>query len=217
MRHQRILKELSIFRLTLRKMGALYFVPYAFLYLLIPLLGIGYLLYHTDGENARGLIFYDFQKFIPFMSVWWILFGLDDYVEGDASELLRVYKRSLLPEFWLMFAWYLLHVAVLFLAFGVLLENYWRDFPLIVTQSLAFSSVAFCLLCATRTLMAPFLVTLLYEVFAILSNFGVLGQVNMFSLQRMETISDYLLPYSVIFFVSCVIPFLGNCIYKKRN
>ena len=143
MRHQRVLNELSIFRLTLRKMGLLYFVPHIFLYVLIPLLGIGYLLYHGDGANARGLIFYDFQKFIPFLSVWWILFGLDDYVEGDSSEILHVHKRSLLAEFWLMFSWYILHVAVLFLAFGIFLENYWRDYPLIVTQALAFASVAF--------------------------------------------------------------------------
>lgn len=208
MRHQGVLNELSIFRLTLRKMGLLYFVPHIFLYVLIPLLGIGYLLYHEDGANARGLIFYDFQKLIPFLSVWWILFGLDDYVEGDSSEILRVHKRSLLAEFWLMFSWYILHVAVLFLAFGIFLENYWRDYPLIVTQVLAFASVAFCLLCATRTLMVPFLITLLYEIFGMLSNFGVLGWINLFLLQRVESLSDILIPYFIVFVISCGIPFL---------
>lgn len=217
MRHQGVLNELSIFRLTLRKMGLLYFVPHIFLYVLIPLLGIGYLLYHGDGANARGLIFYDFQKFIPFLSVWWILFGLDDYVEGDSSEILRVHKRSLLAEFWLMFSWYILHAAVLFLAFGIFLENYWGDFPLIVTQALAFSSFAFCLLCATRTLMVPFLLTLLYEIFGMLSNFGVLGWVNLFSLQRMRNFSDFLIPYSIVLAFSCVVPFLGDYCYRKRK
>lgn len=217
MRHQRVLNELSIFRLTLRKMGLLYFVPHIFLYVLIPLLGIGYLLYHGDGANARGLIFYDFQKFIPFLSVWWILFGLDDYVEGDSSEILHVHKRSLLAEFWLMFSWYILHVAVLFLAFGIFLENYWRDYPLIVTQALAFASVAFCLLCATQTLMVPFLLTLLYEIFGMLSNSGVLEWVNLFSLLRMENFLDFLIPYSIVFAFSCAVPFLGNYFYKKRK
>ena len=217
MRHQRVLNELSIFRLTLRKMGLLYFVPHIFLYALIPLLGIGYLLYHGDGANARGLIFYDFQKFIPFLSVWWILFGLDDYVEGDSSEIIRVHKHSLLAEFWLMFSWYILHAAVLFLVFGIFLENYWGDFPLIATQALAFASVAFCLLCATQTLMVPFLLTLLYEIFGMLSNFGVLEWVNLFSLQRMENFSDFLIPYSIVFAFSCAVPFLGNYFYKKRK
>ena len=81
MRHQGILRELDLFRLTLRKLGPLYFVPHLFLYGLIPLLGAGYLAYHGDGENARGLIFYDFQKFLPFLSCWWVLFGLASYVE----------------------------------------------------------------------------------------------------------------------------------------
>ena len=184
---------------------------------MIPLLGIGYLLYHEDGANARGLIFYDFQKFIPFLSVWWILFGLDDYVEGDSSEILHVHKRSLLAEFWLMFSWYILHVAVLFLAFGIFLENYWRDYSLIVTQALAFASVAFCLLCATQTLMVPFLLTLLYEIFGMLSNFGVLEWVNLFSLQRMENFLDFLIPYSIVFAFSCAVPFLGIISIRKEN
>ena len=102
MRHQRILRELALFRLTLRKLRPLYFVPHLFLYGLIPLLGAGYLAYHGDGENARGLIFYDFQKFLPFFSCWWVLFGLASYVEGSASELLQVYRPSLLGLFWLL-------------------------------------------------------------------------------------------------------------------
>ena len=138
-------------------------------------------------------------------------------MEGDSSEILHVHKRSLLAEFWLMFSWYILHVAVLFLAFGIFLENYWRDYSLIVTQALAFASVAFCLLCATQTLMVPFLLTLLYEIFGMLSNFGVLEWVNLFSLQRMENFLDFLIPYSIVFAFSCAVPFLGNYFYKKRK
>lgn len=121
-------------------MGVLYFVPHFFLYVLIPLLGIGYILYHGNGENARGLVFFDIQKFIPFLSVWWILFGLDDYVEGNSSEILRVYKRALLSEFWLMFGWYILHVTLLFLILRIFLESYWMDLPLIIIQCSAFAS-----------------------------------------------------------------------------
>lgn len=215
--HQKLLKELSIFRPMLRKMGAIYFVPHLFLYVLIPLLGIGYMLYHQDVESIRGLAFYDFQKFIPFMSIWWVLFGLNDYVEGDSSELLRVYKHSLLPDFWLIFGWYILHVVILFLIFELLLANYWGDFLLIVTQSLAFAGSAFCLLCVTRTLMVPFLGMLLYEIFAMLSNFGALAYVNLFSLQRMRGVSDFIIPYSIVLAVSCILPFLGDFFFQKRK
>ena len=143
-------KELALFRLTLRKLGPLYFVPHLFLYGLIPLLGAGYLAYHGDGENARGLIFYDFQKFLPFFGCWWVLFGLSGYVEGPASELLQVYRPSLLGQFWLLWVWYLLHMAALFLGFSLFLENYWPDFPLVAIQSLAFAGAGFFLLCAAE-------------------------------------------------------------------
>ncbi len=217
MRYQRVLKEVSIFRLNLRKMGALYFVPHFFLYVLIPLLGMGYILYHGNGENARGLVFFDIQKFIPFLSVWWILFGLDDYVEGNSSEILRVYKRSLLSEFWLMFGWYLLHVTLLFLLLGLFLGSYWLDFPLIIIQCAAFAGTAFFLLCVSRTLLISFLFVLLYEIFSMLSNFGMLAWINMFSLTRVSALSDLLHPYALIFAVSVVLPFLGNIINKRKN
>lgn len=217
MRYQRILKEISIFRLNLRKMGVLYFVPHFFLYVLIPLLGIGYILYHGNGENARGLVFFDIQKFIPFLSVWWILFGLDDYVEGSSSEILRVYKRSLLSEFWLMFGWYILHVTLLFLILGIFLESYWMDLPLIIIQCSAFASIAFFLLCVSRTLLISFLSVLLYEIFSMLSNFGMFTWINMFSLTRVSALSDLLHPYVLIFAVSIVLPFLGNMINMRKD
>ena len=217
MRYQRILKEVSIFSLTLRKMGALYFVPHFFLYVLIPLFGIGYILYHGDGENARGLIFFDMQKFIPFFSVWWILFGLDDNVEGNSSEILRVYKRSLLSEFWLMFGWYILHVTLLFFVLGVILESYWLDLPLIIIQCSAFASIAFFLLCVSRTLLLSFLSVLLYEIFSMLSNFGMFTWINMFSLTRVSTLLDLLHPYVLIFAVSIILPFLGNMINMRKD
>ena len=156
MRYQRILRELALFRLTLRKLGPLYFVPHLFLYGLIPLLGAGYLVYHGDGENARGLIFFDFQKFLPFLSCWWVLFGLASYVEGSASELLQVYRPSLLGLFWLLWFWYLLHIAVLLLGFSLVLESYWLDFPLLAIQSLAFAGVGFSFSVLPETCWRPF-------------------------------------------------------------
>ena len=113
------------------------------------------MVYHGDGENARGLIFFDFQKFLPFFGCWWVLFGLASYVEGPACELLQVYQPSLLRLFWLLWFWYLLHIAVLLLGFSLVLESYWLDFPLLAAQSLAFASAGFFLLCAVRNLLTP--------------------------------------------------------------
>lgn len=217
MRHQGILRELDLFRLTLRKLGPLYFVPHLFLYGLIPLLGAGYLAYHGDGENARALIFYDFQKFLPFLSCWWVLFGLASYVEGPASELLQVYQPSLLRLFWFLWLWYLLHMAVLFLGFSLALESYWLDFPLLAAQSLAFASAGFFLLCAARNLLTPFLAALFYEIFAMLSGTPFLRFCNLFSLSRVEHPSQLILPYGPVVGGSVILVILGGWAYRRRK
>ena len=217
MRHQGILRELALFRLTLRKLGPLYFVPHLFLYGLIPLLGAGYLAYHGDGENARGLIFYDFQKFLPFLGCWWVLFGLSGYVEGPASELLQVYRPSLLGQFWLLWLWYLLHMAALFLGFSLFLENYWPDFPLVAIQSLAFAGAGFFLLCAARNLLAPFLTALFYEIFAMLAGTPFLRFCNLFSLSRVERPAQLALPYGPVAVAAVLLVFLGSRDYRRRE
>ena len=54
MRHQGILRELDLFRLTLRKLGPLYFVPHLFLYGLIPLLGAGYSTFRNSCPSSAA-------------------------------------------------------------------------------------------------------------------------------------------------------------------
>ena len=139
-----------------------------------------------------------FKKFLPFLSCWWVLFGLASYVEGPASELLQVYQPSLLRLFWLLWLWYLLHMAVLFLGFSLALESYWLDFPLLAAQSLAFTSAGFFLLCAARNLLTPFLAALFYEIFAMLSGTPFLRFCNLFSLSRVEHPSQLILPYGPV-------------------
>ena len=127
-----------------------------------------------------------------------MLFGLSGYVEGPASELLQVYRPSLLGQFWLLWLWYLLHAAALFLGFSLLLENYWPDFPLVAVQSLAFAGAGFFLLCSARNLLAPFLTALFYEIFAMLSGAPFLRFCNLFSLSRVERPAQLALPYGPV-------------------
>ena len=217
MLNKRILREIELFRLTLRKIGPLYFVPIFFLYFLIPLLGVGYFLYHGDGDKAKALIFFDFQKIIPFMGCWWILFGLSDYVDERTRELLQLYKKNSIGLFWLIHGWYLLHVVALFLICNIFFENYWTDFPVIVIQTFTFSSVAYFLLFFTRTLMVPFLVVLIYEIFAFLSNFGFLQWMNIFCLTRISDFHEILIPYGFVFVGAIIVNILGEVFYRKNS
>ena len=136
---------------------------------------------------------------------------------GAASELLQVYRPSLLGQFWLLWLWYLLHMAALFLGFSLFLENYWPDFPLVAIQSLAFAGAGFFLLCAARNLLAPFLTALFYEIFAMLAGTPFLRFCNLFSLSRVEHLSQLVLPYGPVAVAAVLLVFLGSRDYRRRE
>ncbi len=214
MLYQRLLRERTLFLMTLRKMGWLYFAPPAVLFLFIPLLSAGRLL--TDGhtETAYVSIFFDFQQTIPFISCWWVLFGLSDYVDEASGEVLRVYKKSLLDLFWMLLGWYALHVAALFAVYGLALDNYWREFPVILGQMLAFSAVSFFLLEMTKTLLAPFLVALLYELLTMVTNATPLRFLTIFFVDRVSAPSQWI-PYGILALCSAALVFLSDFCFRK--
>ena len=218
MRHQRILREPALFRLTLRKLGPLYFVPHLFLYGLIPLLGAGYLAYHGDGENARGLIFYDFQKFLPFFGCWWVLFGLASYVEGScqraAAGVPALSAGIVLAPLVLVSAphggpiWGIFSGAGKLLvgfpplsdpipwplpawvfSFSVLPETCWRPFSP---------------RCFTR--FSPCSLERIFSAFA-----------TCFSLSRVEHLSQLVLPYGPVVGGSILLVVLGSWAYRRRK
>lgn len=217
MRHQKFIDAIRLAVFHLRKLGFLYFVPLIILYILIPFLSGGYISYYGIGENSFSRIFFDFQKMIPFMGTWWPIFGLADYADGNASELLRVYKKTVLPDFLLLLIWYVLHACILFMAYSIFLENYWMDFLLIAVEIFLFSALSFFLLFATRTVLVPFLTILLYEIFAFLSNTGPLQYVNIFSLSRITAWEQLITPYLYLFLLSIVFIFLGDRFYKSNR
>lgn len=216
MRNQEFVAALSLFRLNMRKLGILYFVPIVVLFVLLPFLAYGQII-ARGGNSAINDIFTDFQQFVPFMGCWWILFGLSDYVEGKTSELLQTYKKSVLWDFVILFVWYTLHVTVLFAGFGFLVDNYWKDFVLIIMQSALFASVGFFLLFLTKTMLVPFLVALFYEIFAMLTYLDILRYVNIFSPARIEHFSQLLLPYLPLLLASVLFVIAGNLLYKRRK
>ncbi len=214
MRYQKILRERTLFLMTLRKMGLLYFAPIAILAVLIPILTISNLHFYGYTDRAYRNIFIDFQKYLPFIGCWWVLFGLSDYVDESSGELLRVYKKSLLDLFWLLFGWYVLHVLILFAVYGRIVTNFWMDFPVIFSQMLAFAAGSFFLLSVTGTLLVPFLTALLYELFAMMTNAIPPGFTTLFCDDRLLSPVQWI-PYAVLALFAIDLIFLGNAYFQK--
>ena len=118
---KRYINRLSLIQLTLKGMGILYIVPVVFLFLVLPFLT------YLDFAKCYFSTYIMLQIFCPFFAVWWTLFGFREYIEGRIRELLLVYKKSLIVELFLVFAFYFLHICVLLGLYCIILNfNYFN-------------------------------------------------------------------------------------------
>lgn len=212
-------KAMSLFRLcyyNLKSLKLLYFVPIAVLFLLLPFFSVGHYLSNGLSRLSFELTFMELQRYIPFMATWWVIFGLREYAEGDGRELLRVYKNSLLGDFFLIFFWYILHAALLIFLYALFFESFWMDFLLFFIQAFVFAGMTFFLMLLCRTIAVPFLINVFYEIFCIYSNAEALRFINMVCSGRIERFEMLLLPYLPLLVFALILIFAGNWVYKKR-
>lgn len=213
-------KQLNVFRLTflnLKSMKFIYFVPLVFLFIVIPFFVKNYTAVHGYGYHTKFLVFSEMERYIPFMASWWIIFGLREYVEGEGRELLRVYKNSLISDFFVIFTWYIIHVFILITLLQIFFANYWIDFIIMTIQGLVFASATFLLMAKFNTIAIPFIVNIFYEIFLIYSNPEGLGFINMLKEDSAVSFNEILLPYLPLFAVSLILIYLGNYFYKKNT
>lgn len=90
---------------------------------------------HLDFSSSadRDLLFIqvcDFTQYlIPMFSVWWILFVLREYVEGEGNELLYVNRYKLkFFDILALFVFYLLCVGVLYLLFSIFVPHMYLEY-----------------------------------------------------------------------------------------
>lgn len=102
--------------LMLKSTKALFFVPVVITNVFIPFLN--FVSYRANGisdELYNNIIQFS-QIFIPFLSVWWVVFILRDFIDSDGNEMLYVNKKwSLLLDFIAIFFVYIIDVIILYI------------------------------------------------------------------------------------------------------
>lgn len=216
MRYQKYLNRLRLTVLNFKSIRLSYFVPLVALFVYLPVISVLYNNFYGF-EYIQDYIVAELQMTIPYFSVWWILFGLREYIEGSGSEVLKTYRKSLGFEFVHTFIWYILHTIVIVSAFCVaFVSNYFVEFIcVILPQTLLFASAAFFLMTLTKTIAVPFLACTIYEIFFMFAGFDLIP-INILCRSRVYDYSMVLIPYIPLFAASIAVAVLGNVIYKKR-
>lgn len=138
-------------------------VPVIAALILVPLTVWGF--YQISGNTediteASSLI----QMYLPFLSIWWIVFVFRQYADGSGRELLHMHCKSQVGECLFFQALFFLITAVPYVLFSFFYKNMAYEYLRIAVQSFALSSLAYCILFLFRSATASILVSLLYVV-----------------------------------------------------
>lgn len=216
MRSEKLLNKFRLFYLNLKSIRIPYFVPLAAIFFYIPVML--YLYYVTNNNSIiyiQSMAVMEMQHIIPYFSIWWILFGLREYIEGSGKELLKVYKKSVVFDLALIFIWYIMHAVLFILIISIFLKsNYFPDFLVLLSQCVFFSSLAFITMTLFNTISIPFLVCTIYEIFFMYANTDF---ANLTYRARVENLTSILLPYGLIFFCGILLTIFASFIYSRKS
>lgn len=199
MRAEKHIGFIKFIRLTLNGMGKIYFVPYLFLFIFMPIASYADYIKSSSVDFCYFSTYVWLQVICPFISIWWTLFGFREYIEGSGREALLVYKRGILPELITVFLFYFLHIVVLLALYNFIVGfNYFGYIFIYFTQSFAFFAFSLSLAFIVRNISIPFIICIIYEIFCMGAKANGLDFINMLSPNIPSEPSGVFFPYVYI-------------------
>lgn len=111
--------------LLLKSTGFLFFVPIIIVDIIIPALNAFSYSAHGVGDELYNRILEITQIFIPFLSVWWVIFILREFVDADGCELLYTSKKTpAKSSIFMAFGIYCLNIMVLYIPYCLMFKNF---------------------------------------------------------------------------------------------
>jgi len=139
------------------------FVPPVILFILVPLTVLATI--KGDGGNFPECATIS-QLFIPGLAAWWPLFILNEYLNSPGKELLFVYKSgrdSLVFKMIGLWAFFVLHVVIVFIYFTFLFDFVWFLFIAIIIQSMFLIALGYFLALLFQNTFIPLIINFAYS------------------------------------------------------
>lgn len=152
-------------KLELKNLKWLYGLPVIVAWVLIPLLNQADYRMDNDPAYLYTLVGTAAQQYLPFFASWWPILILKDYLHAPGRELLYMYRTgrdSLLMRMWVLWAWFMLHTAVLFVGYTCRFGNLLPFFGLLCAQTLFLVALGYCVAMLAHNTFLPLLLNLCY-------------------------------------------------------
>jgi len=159
--------------------------------LILPVLHM--LSYRKNGisENLYSSILHLTQVFLPFCSVWWVIFMLRNFVEADGREVLSVNRYKHSPsDALILFAIYIGNLVLLYGCYTILFPRMALEFVKMFLICFFFFGVTYLF----AKISGSMIVMVLLDAFLVIANFVFGGKYDAFPLYfSLESISGQLL------------------------
>lgn len=203
---------------SMKNLKTYYFIPLIFLYILIPILDFGLVNMTGNIENAYVTIFRESEKYIPILSLWWTTFIFKEYIDEDGNEILYCVEPSgklKIHHVALIFIWYIMHVSILFLVYGLFWDNVLLEFLKTVIQCFFFTSLLYMLIYTLKSTIISFMVILIYELLSLFINSEFINYINIFGTGDRISLHTITTKYFIFFLVGILFLIVG--MYKNKR
>lgn len=210
--------NIKLVYLSLKNLKGYYFVPIFVLYIIIPIVNIGMINMSGNINSAYILIFREAERFIPIMSIWWIVFVFKEYIATDGNEILYCIEESGKVKLYyiaLIFIWYIFHVGILFLIYGIFWDNIFFEFTKITIQSFFFSSLVYMLIYTFKSTDISFMFVLIYELLSIFVNSKLSNYISIFENGKRITFQIITTKYLLVSILGIL--FLLAGVYRNKK
>ncbi len=148
----------------LKSIGKLAFVPIIVVDIIIPI--VNFYTYMQGGiQELRFNIILLAQNFIPFFSVWWIIFVLREYVESDGKELLYVNKsRSKFTDILYLYILYCINMFFIFIIYNLIIPKMIYECIRIFSISMFYFGITYSFIYLTNSTTLSLMLNLIYTI-----------------------------------------------------
>lgn len=181
-------------------LGRIKFIPFIANYLVLPIFVL--VCARTSIIYDEGYFFSQYGTFfIPFMSVWWIIMVLQEYVEGTGSEVIRMYDRIKLPEVIVYFLSYLISMLPLFIIANRIWNTNKDEIILMVMQCIFYLGVAYFMIFSFSSILAAIIPILIYTLFSM----SIIGDViEKFQINDFRNSLGYIIVGMILIVLGCI-------------
>lgn len=169
----------------LKGIGFFNLIPLIGLYILIPISNVITYQFYQEPEYLYVNIVKECQFFCPLLSIWWIFFLLEHFIEEPGNELLFVDGRNKLVNVLIPYIGFMILMIPLFVVYTALFSELWWLYWKLAIVNLLYVAIAYFAAFLSKKIVISLIFALCYTIDAILEETMGISGISYYNAQVM--------------------------------